>query len=107
MGFLDHLMELRKRLWKALVVRDGELWTWTYAKSQKVRNLERDQRATLQIEAGLAYDQLRGVMLECEVTIHRDPDVVRAFGEDLVARYFGAGTAPALGAGLPRSARVP
>ena len=34
------------------VVRDGELWAWTYAKSQKVRNLQRDARATLQVEAG-------------------------------------------------------
>ena len=34
------------------VVRDGELWAWTFAKSQKVRNLERDPRATLQVEAG-------------------------------------------------------
>ena len=31
-----HLMPL----W--YVLRDGELWSWTYAKSQKVRNLERD-----------------------------------------------------------------
>ena len=48
------------------------LWAWTYAASQKVRNLERDPRATLQVEAGEAYEQLRGVMLECEVVIHRD-----------------------------------
>ena len=41
-----HLMPL----W--YVIRDGELWAWTYAKSQKVRNLERDPRATLQIEDG-------------------------------------------------------
>ena len=34
-----HLMPL----W--YVVRDGELWAWTYAKSQKVHNLERDPRA--------------------------------------------------------------
>ena len=38
-----HLMPL----W--YVVRDGEIWAWTYSKSQKVRNLERDDRATLQI----------------------------------------------------------
>ena len=44
-GF-PHLMPL----W--YVVRDGELWAWTFAKSQKVRNLERDPRATLQVEAG-------------------------------------------------------
>jgi general stress protein 26 len=34
------------------VPRDGEIWVWTYAKSQKVRNLERDSRATLLIETG-------------------------------------------------------
>ena len=28
------------------------MWAWTYAASQKVRNLERDPRATLQVEAG-------------------------------------------------------
>ena len=32
-------------------VRDGELWVWTYAKSQKVRNLERDPRVALSVEA--------------------------------------------------------
>ncbi len=37
-------------LW--FVVRDGEIWIWTYAKSQKVKNLERDPRATLLIETG-------------------------------------------------------
>ena len=54
------------------VVRDGEVWAWTYAKSQKVRNLERDPRATLQVEAGEQYDELRGVMLEADAVIHRD-----------------------------------
>ena len=48
------------------VVRDGELWSWTYAKSQKVRNLERDPRCTLQVETGDEYDELRGVMFKAE-----------------------------------------
>jgi PPOX class probable F420-dependent enzyme len=71
------------------LVRDGEIWAWTYAKSQKARNLERDPRATLQVEAGHAYAELRGVMLECETTLVRDPATVRAFGEELFARYTG------------------
>ena len=54
------------------------LWAWTYAVSQKVRNLERDPRATLQVEAGEAYEELRGVMLECDVVVHRDLDDGRA-----------------------------
>ena len=65
-----------------------QLWAWTFAKSQKAENLERDPRATLQIEAGESYEQLRGVMLECDVTVvHRDVDLLRAFGLELFARY--------------------
>ena len=64
-----------------------EVWAWTFAKSQKAKNLERDPRATLQVEAGEAYDQLRGVMLECDVTVHRDVDLLRALGLELYARY--------------------
>src|SRR3954463_14430706 len=69
-------------------VADGiELRGWTFAKSQKAKNLERDPRATLQIEDGVAYDQLRGVMFECDVQIERDPDKVAAYGIALFARY--------------------
>ncbi len=64
-----------------------ELWAWTFAKSQKVRNLERDPRATLQVEDGEEYHLLRGVMLETEVTIHRDVDAVLAVGLDVFAKY--------------------
>ena len=66
-----------------------ELWAWTFAKSQKARNLERDARATLQVEAGAEYAELRGVMLECDVVVHRDVEVIRAFGLELFARYGG------------------
>jgi PPOX class probable F420-dependent enzyme len=79
-GF-PHLMPL----W--YVVRDGELWSWTFAKSQKVRNLERDPRATLQIEAGTDYAELRGVMLKCDVMIHRDTDKVIDLALELFGRY--------------------
>ena len=63
------------------------LWAWTYGVSQKVRNLERDPRATLQVEAGEQYQELRGVMLECEVLVRRELDVVRALGHEIFARY--------------------
>ena len=63
------------------------LWSWTYAVSQKVRNLERDQRATLQVEVGESYEQLRGVMLECDVVIHRDLETVSMLGHEIFARY--------------------
>src|SRR5436190_2311048 len=76
-----HLMPL----W--FVVRDGELWGWTYAKSQKVRNLERDDRATLQLEAGDAYQELRGVMIKARCELHRDLETVAGVGEALAGKY--------------------
>jgi PPOX class probable F420-dependent enzyme len=82
-GF-PHLMPL----W--YVVRDGELWAWTFAKSQKVRNLERDARATLQVEAGEEYQELRGVMLKCEVEVIHETDRVRDLGLEIFARYTDA-----------------
>jgi hypothetical protein len=63
------------------------LWAWTYASSQKVRNLERDARATLQVEAGESYELLRGVMLECEVAVHRELALVKALGYEIFGRY--------------------
>jgi Pyridoxamine 5'-phosphate oxidase len=66
-----------------------QVWAWTFAKSQKVRNLERDARATLQVETGASYEELRGVMLECDVVVHREVDDIRAFGLELFARYGG------------------
>jgi hypothetical protein len=69
------------------------LWAWTYAKSQKTRNLERDPRATLQVETGTRYEELRGVMLEVEVTLHRDAEVIEGIAMDLVDRYSGTGAA--------------
>ena len=66
-----------------------ELRGWTYAKSQKARNLERDPRATLGIEDGVQYHELRGVMFECDVQVERDPVAVEKFGLELFGRYAG------------------
>ena len=83
-GF-PHLMPL----W--FVVRDARIWAWTYGKAQKTKNLERDPRATLQIEAGLAYEELRGVMLRCDVVLHTGVETVEGIAMDLVDRYSGPG----------------
>ncbi|HEY3725898.1 MAG TPA: pyridoxamine 5'-phosphate oxidase family protein [Solirubrobacteraceae bacterium] len=87
-GGWPHLMPL----W--YVIRDGQLWAWTYGKSQKVRNLEREPRATLQLEAGDSYDQLRGVMIEAETVIHRDTDAVSMLGAELAERYGSGALSP-------------
>jgi PPOX class probable F420-dependent enzyme len=78
-----HLMPL----W--YVMRGEEVWGWTYAKSQKVRNLERDPRATLQVEDGELYHELRGVMIEARTTVHLDIETVAGVGAELLARFGG------------------
>jgi PPOX class probable F420-dependent enzyme len=79
-----HLMPL----W--YVVRGEDIWAWTYAKSQKVRNLERDPRATLQVEDGEEYAELRGVMVEAHTEILGDLEVITELGVELLGRYTGA-----------------
>jgi PPOX class probable F420-dependent enzyme len=76
---------------------------WTYAASQKARNLARDPRATLLTEAGTAYQELRGVSLECDAELVRDPDQVLDIGVALAVRY-GATPGPELRAGLAAQA---
>lgn len=92
-----HLMPL----W--YTVRDGELWSWTYARSQKVRNLERDPRATWQVESGSSYEQLRGVMAKARVELVRDVGTVEAFGVELFERYTGTSPLPEAVAAMVRA----
>jgi PPOX class probable F420-dependent enzyme len=73
------------------VLRDGEIWIYTYAKSQKVKNLERDPRATLLVETGHEYGELRGVQIEAEAEIHRELEPVYEVGKELTVRYSGGG----------------
>ena len=81
-----HLMPL----W--YVVGDGgELRGWTYASSQKAKNIERDPHATLSIDDGVSYEELRGVMMECDVAVEREPEKVAGFGTALFERYGPGG----------------
>jgi PPOX class probable F420-dependent enzyme len=80
---------------------DGELIGWTFAKSQKAKNLERDPHATIQIEDGVEYQELRGTMLECDVDVERDTAEVTEFGMKIFERYATDGS----GDGLPNGVR--
>lgn len=60
---------------------------WTYASSQKVRNLRSLPKATVQVESGNGYERLRGVSMECDVELIDDTDTVAAIGLAVTARY--------------------
>ena len=72
------------------VPEETDLLSWTYAKSQKTKNLERLPRATVGIEDGVQYQELRGVMFECDVALERDPALVEGYGLRLFERYAAA-----------------
>ena len=95
----------RPHLMPLYYVADGAVISmWTFAKSQKVKNLERLPQATLQVEAGEHYHELRGAMLECDVELIRDLGAVTAIGLALGARYASAGGP--VGPSLDREAAV-
>lgn len=57
---------------------EGRIIIVTFRKSQKVKNLERDPRATLLVESGGSYAELKSVILYCDVEILGDPENVAA-----------------------------
>ena len=71
------------------VMRGADPWVWTYRKSQKVKNLERDDHATALVESGHEYAELRGVMLKCRARIEYEPEPILDFAEELFAKYQG------------------
>jgi PPOX class probable F420-dependent enzyme len=95
----------RPHLMPLWYLTEGKMVTsWTFAKSQKVKNLERLPQATLQVEAGAGYLELRGAMLECDVELIRDLAAVTVIGLALGVRYASGG-GPA-GPALEREAAV-
>jgi PPOX class probable F420-dependent enzyme len=74
-------------MWYGLV--DGKVCFETKTKSQKVKNLRRDPHVSFSVEAGLSYDQLRGVAIEGTGEIVEDPDEIWKVGVNVWERYNG------------------
>jgi PPOX class probable F420-dependent enzyme len=71
------------------VLIDGRIAFWTYTRSQKVRNLERDPRITVMVEAGQDYAELRGVQIAGTAQLSTDPVDLADYGARFHARYIG------------------
>ena len=54
----------------------GRVVMTSFAKAQKVKNVERDPRATLLIESGEGYNDLKSVVLYCNVELLHGPEAV-------------------------------
>jgi PPOX class probable F420-dependent enzyme len=62
---------------------------WTYGRSQKILNLQRDPRITCLVETGATYSELKGVELVGTGAILDSPDDVQAIGRSVYERYSG------------------
>lgn len=56
----------------------GRVVMITFAKSQKVKNLQRDPRATLLVESGASYAELKSAILYCSTEVITELDDVVA-----------------------------
>lgn len=54
----------------------GRVLITSFRKSQKVRNLERDPRATLLVESGTKYEELKSVILYCDVELITEVEAI-------------------------------
>lgn len=74
-------------MWYGFV--DGRPAFWTYGRSQKVRNLERNPQITALVEAGEVYEELRGVELVGRAQLVTDYEGRMAIGRSVFERYIG------------------
>ncbi|GAB3653438.1 PPOX class F420-dependent oxidoreductase [Actinocorallia lasiicapitis] len=67
---------------------DDRIAFWTYGRSQKARNLERDPRVTCLVELGDDYFELRGALLYGTTRAVTDPEDIRRVGRAVVQRMY-------------------
>lgn len=76
------------------VVEKGRAVFRSFARSQKILNLQRDPRLSVLVETGEAYGELRGVMIEGRARLIDDPTFVLSIYGKLAAKYALAGPTP-------------
>lgn len=79
------------------IVRDSKIAFWTYARSQKIRNLERDPRVSALVEDGTDYFELRGISINGTAELVRDADRIWEIGSSVAVRMVGANSMDDLG----------
>ena len=82
---------------------EGRVVIVTFRKSQKVKNIERDPRATLLVESGETYAELKSAILYCDVEIIADPEGVAA---NMALVRAGGAMAGSMSAGMSEQVRA-
>lgn len=84
-------------MWYA-IAPDGSIEMTTFRKSQKVKNLLRDPRASILLEEGATYDKLKGLFLRGRCEIIDDEERTLATLGKVGARMAGSSEPPPSGA---------
>jgi nitroimidazol reductase NimA-like FMN-containing flavoprotein (pyridoxamine 5'-phosphate oxidase superfamily) len=79
------------------IVHEQKIAFWTYGRSQKIRNLERDPRVTALVEDGTDYFELRGVSIRGRAEIITDRERIFEIGSRVATRMLNAESFEALG----------
>ena len=79
------------------VLHQGLIAFWTYARSQKILNLERDPRLSALVEDGTDYFELRGASIIGRAELVRDHDRIMEIGSAVATRMLGAASFEELG----------
>lgn len=72
------------------VMIGGKITFWTYRRSQKALNLERNPRISCLVEDGEEYFDLRGVLVQGAARRIEDQDEIEAIGRRITAVVGGA-----------------
>lgn len=71
------------------VMVDGQMFFWTYGRSQKIQNLRRDPRITCLVEDGEDYFELRGATIFGKARLLEDYDELVDLGGRVARRMAG------------------
>jgi PPOX class probable F420-dependent enzyme len=71
------------------VMVEGQLFFWTYGRSQKIQNLRRDPRITCLVEDGEDYFELRGATINGLARLLEDYDELVDLGGRVARRMAG------------------
>jgi PPOX class probable F420-dependent enzyme len=85
------------------VLVDGQLFFWTYGRSQKIQNLRRDPRITCLVEDGQDYFELRGATISGKARLLEDFDELVELGGRVARRMAGGADLGELGDEIVRN----
>jgi PPOX class probable F420-dependent enzyme len=85
------------------VMVDGQMFFWTYGRSQKILNLRRDPRVTCLVEDGEDYFELRGATIFGKARLLEDHDELVDLGGRVARRMANGADLGELGDEIVRN----